>query len=149
MTTSGEVYRISVSVETGAKKQNIDEAVLRQNHGIEGDAHAGSARQVSLLPFEAFDDIRQQLSDIKPGDFAENITTRGIDMSTAAVGDRLRVGEDICLVVTQIGKTCHNGCYIRQQVGDCIMPRLGLFARVESGGRIRTGDRIEWVRPGV
>ncbi len=149
MNTNGEVYRISVSVETGAKKTNIDEAVLRPDHGIEGDAHAGSERQVSLLPFEAFDEIRRELADIKPGDFAENITTRGIDMSTAAVGDRLRVGEDIRLVVTQIGKTCHNGCYIRQQVGDCIMPRLGLFARVESGGRMRTGDRIEWEQSSV
>lgn len=149
MTSVGEIYRISVSSKTGDKKTNIDEAVLRTDFGIEGDVHGGTERQVSLLPFEAFDEIRRQLADIKPGDFAENITTRGIDLSAITVGDRLWIGHDVKLVITQIGKTCHNGCYIRQKVGDCIMPRMGLFARVESGGRIRNGDSICREQPGV
>ena len=88
------------------------------------------------------DGLRTFGADIKPGDFAENLTTVGIDLSNVAVGDRFQIGDEIKLVVTQIGKTCHNGCYIREQVGDCIMPRVGLFARVERGGQIRTGDSI-------
>lgn len=144
MTSSGEIYRISVSDRKGDKKINIEEARLLQDFGIEGDAHAGSDRQVSLLPFEAFDPVREKLADIKPGDFAENLTTVGIDLSGVTVGDRFLIGHDIRLVVTQIGKTCHHGCYIREQVGDCIMPRVGLFARVEQGGQMRIGDAIRW-----
>jgi MOSC domain-containing protein YiiM len=141
---SGEIYSISASAETGSKKENVESARLAEDFGIVGDAHAGSERQVSLLPFEAFAEVRQQLPQIKPGDFAENITTRGLDMSSASVGDRLRIGASVKLVITQIGKECHNGCYIREVVGDCIMPRLGLFARVAEGGTIRVGDTIIW-----
>jgi molybdopterin adenylyltransferase len=110
----GEVYRLSVSETKGSKKRNVREAALIANFGIDGDAHAGSERQVSLLQYEAFDPIRERLPEIKPGDFAENITTQGIDLSSAAVGDRLRIGESVRLVITQIGKECHNGCHIRQ-----------------------------------
>jgi MOSC domain-containing protein YiiM len=141
---SGEIYSISASAETGSKKENVESARLAEDFGIVGDAHAGSERQVSLLPFEAFAEVRKQLPQIKPGDFAENITTRGLDMSSASVGDRLRIGASVKLVITQIGKECHNGCYIREVVGDCIMPRLGLFARVAEGGTIRVGDTIIW-----
>ena len=142
MTTSGEVYRLSVSVRKGSKKNNVAEVSLIQNYGIAGDAHAGSERQVSLLPYEAFDVVRERLPDIKPGDFAENITTRGIDFSSVSVGDRLCVGARVRLVITHIGKECHEDCHIKQAVGDCIMPRLGIFASITKGGLIRGGDSI-------
>lgn len=146
---SGEIYRISVSPETGVKKENVESASLADDFGIVGDAHAGSERQVSLLPFEAFGEVREHLPQIKPGDFAENITTRGLEMSSVSVGDRLRIGDSVRLVITQIGKKCHHGCYIREAVGDCIMPRMGLFARIASGGTIRVGDNIAWERSDV
>jgi MOSC domain-containing protein YiiM len=139
---SGEIYRISVSEKKGEKKENVDSAVLAEDFGIVGDAHAGSERQVSLLPFEAFGEVRGQLPQIEPGDFAENITTCGLDLSTVKVGDQLRIGTSVKLVITQIGKKCHHGCYIREVVGDCIMPRMGLFARIADGGTVRVGDSI-------
>lgn len=139
---SGEIYKISVSSETGLKKENVPSAELTEDFGIVGDAHAGSERQISLLPFEAFDEVREQLPEIKPGDFAENITTRGLDLSSVNIGDKLRIGNSVQLIITQIGKKCHHGCYIREIVGDCIMPRLGLFARIDAGGTIGVGDTI-------
>jgi len=142
MVTRGEVYRLSVSAAKGQKKHNVDEALLVENVGIDGDAHAGSERQISLLPHEAFDQILEHLPDIQPGDFAENITTRGIDFSSASVGQRLSIGDNVRLRITHIGKECHDGCYIREIVGDCIMPRLGIFASIEIGGLIRVGDKI-------
>jgi len=144
MNSSGQVYRLSISPRKGTKKENIDEVSLVENFGIAGDAHAGSDRQVSLLPYEAFDSIRERLPEIKPGDFAENITTRGIDFSSASVGDRLCVGADARLMITNIGKECHNDCPIKVAVGDCIMPRQGIFALVVKGGMIRVGDTIDW-----
>jgi MOSC domain-containing protein YiiM len=145
-TVFGEVYRISISASKGSTKSNVDEALLREAFGIVGDAHAGSERQVSLLPFEAFDTVRQNLPDIRPGDFAENITTRSIDLSSVSVGDHLYIGDKVRLEVTQIGKVCHNDCLIKQAVGDCIMPRLGIFASVIEGGSVRVGDRISLKR---
>jgi MOSC domain-containing protein YiiM len=139
---SGEIYRISTSSETGSKKENVESATLAEDFGIVGDAHAGSERQVSLLPFEAFEEVRQQLPQIMPGDFAENITTRGLDTSSLSIGDQLTIGGSVKLVITHIGKECHEGCYIREAVGDCIMPRLGLFARIVTGGTIKVGDVI-------
>ncbi len=146
---SGEIYRLSVSPETGTKKENVDSATLAENYGIVGDAHAGTERQVSLLPFEAFDEVRGHLPEIQPGDFAENITTRGVDLTSIKVGDEVRVGDSVRLIITQIGKECHHGCYIREAVGDCIMPRLGLFARIATGGSVSIGDRITWEQRNV
>jgi MOSC domain-containing protein YiiM len=144
MTESGEVYRLSISGRKGSEKTNVAEVSFIENLGIAGDAHAGSERQVSLLPFEAFDTVREHMPEIEPGNFAENITTRGIDFSSVSVGDRLRIGVDVLLLITHIGKECHNDCPIRQAVGDCIMPRLGIFASVATGGQVRTGDEIRW-----
>lgn len=144
MTMSAEIYRISVSIETGSKKRNVESAKLAEDFGIVGDAHAGSERQVSLLPFEAFDTVREHVPQISPGDFAENITTRGLEMSSVTIGDRLYIGSAVELVITHIGKKCHHGCYIREAVGDCIMPRMGLFAKIATGGTVRVGDRIRW-----
>ncbi|MBU1318639.1 MAG: MOSC domain-containing protein [candidate division Zixibacteria bacterium] len=149
MTEYGEVYRLSISARKGSGKSNIGEVSFIENFGIVGDAHAGSERQVSLLPFEAFDLVRERLPDVKPGDFAENITTRGIDFSFSTVGDQLRIGDGVRLVITQIGKECHNDCQIRQAVGDCIMPRLGIFASIAEGGLVRVGDRIRWENSSV
>ena len=146
---SGEIYRISVSAETGSKKENVESARLAEDFGIVNDAHAGSERQVSLLPFEAFAEVREHVPQIRPGDFAENITTRGLDMSSVSIGDRLTIGTSVKLVITHIGKKCHNGCYIKEAVGDCIMPRMGLFARIAAGGTVRVGDTIRWEPRGV
>lgn len=142
--TSGEVCCLSISARKGSRKNNVDRVSVMANFGIAGDAHAGSERQVSLLPYESFDVVRGRLPDIKPGDFAENITTRGIDFSLARVGDRLQVGGSVRLVITHVGKECHHNCLIRQAVGDCIMPRLGIFAAVIEGGMIQVGDKIRW-----
>lgn len=142
---NGRIHKISISENKGEKKYNIDRAELVDDHGILGDAHAGSGRQVSLLPLESFSKVKNEIVDINPGDFAENITTSGLDLSAAVIGRRLKIGRKARLEVTQIGKTCHHGCYIREIVGDCIMPREGIFARVVKGGPIETGDTIAWM----
>ena len=145
MTSAGQIHKISISARKGDKKTNIDSASLKEQHGIIGDAHAGSGRQVSLLPFESFDKIREKLATIAPGDFAENITTVGLDFTGITIGARLRIGNEAELEITQIGKECHHGCYIREAVGDCIMPHEGIFAAVNKAGNIATGDQIGWV----
>ncbi|NLJ47875.1 MAG: MOSC domain-containing protein [Treponema sp.] len=138
MERSGEfkVLSINVSRETGVQKEPVDFAILRTSHGIEGDAHAGDwHRQVSLLADEDIETMRGKGVDLDFGDFAENITTRGVDLGSLPVGTRLWIGEAE-LEVTQIGKECHQCCAIFQAVGDCVMPRKGIFARVLKGGRI-------------
>lgn len=142
MSTDAKIFRISISSKKGDKKSNVEEAELREDFGILGDAHAGSERQVSLLPFESFGKMRTADLDVQPGEFAENITTVGLTLHDFQIGERLMVGGDVELIVTHIGKKCHHGCYIRERVGDCIMPREGIFARVARGGRIRVGDRL-------
>jgi len=149
VTTSGQVHRISVSLTKGSKKTNVEKVELQQDHGIVGDAHAGSERQVSLLPFESFDKVSEQGLEVQPGEFAENITTVGLEYDSITVGDSLLVGDGIELEVIQIGKECHNGCYIREIVGDCIMPREGIFTRVARGGALQVGDGIVWKRKQV
>ena len=148
MTTRTEIFRISVSARKGTQKTNVTEARLKDNYGIVGDAHAGSKRQVSLLAYEsylAFLESRDDISEIKPGDFADNITTIGLSFSEVEVGKRIGIGQDIELEVTEIGKSeCHYGCHIRKTVGDCIMPREGIFAKVIRGGTFQVGDRIAW-----
>jgi len=115
------------------------------DYGLYGDAHAGSDRQVSLLAYEDFDEIRRAIPEIAPGDFAENITTVGVDLTRACPGQRLQLGKHVVLEITHIGKVCHHACAIREQVGDCIMPRKGVFARVLTGGEIHIGDRVRWL----
>ena len=142
MNMSGRIHKISVSDRKGTKKQNVERVILRPDHGIVGDAHAGSSRQVSLLCFESFAKVKNDIFDVQPGDFAENITTIGLDLNEIKVGQSLFVGDNIELMVTQIGKECHHGCRIRQIVGECIMPREGVFARVVKGDRMQVGDTI-------
>jgi MOSC domain-containing protein YiiM len=138
------VTAISISEKKGEKKVNLDKGNLRKEHGLEGDAHAGEwHRQISLLAEESIARIRAKGVEVSAGDFAENITTRGIELWRLPVGTHLRVGEAVLLEVTQIGKTCHKGCAIFQQVGDCVMPREGIFTRVLEGGVVSPGDTID------
>lgn len=139
---AGVVIGVSVSMTRGVKKTNVAAAKLVPAHGIEGDAHAGDwHRQVSLLAEESIAKMRALGVDVGSGDFAENITTRGIDVPGLRIGDRVALG-DALLEVTQVGKECHARCAIYQQVGDCVMPREGVFARVLTGGDVRAGTRV-------
>ena len=142
--TPGRIYAVSVSDRKGVVKHNVDQARLVKDHGLAGDAHAeGGIRQVSLLARESIDKMVAAGAKVKPGDFAENLTVDGLEVMTLPVGTRLTVGADVELEITQIGKTCHKGCAIREQVGDCVMPREGVFARVVRGGIVKQGDVIE------
>jgi MOSC domain-containing protein YiiM len=123
----------------------VTSARVIKDFGLRHDAHAGDwHRQVSLLPFESFRKLENDVLDIKPGDFAENVTTTGIDLSAVEIGGTLRIGTKVILEITQIGKECHRACAIREVTGDCIMPREGIFARVIEGGRIANGDEIRY-----
>ncbi len=137
------IAAVCVSKNKGERKTPVETVLLRENHGIVNDAHAGEwHRQVSLLALESIDKMRQLGLDVTSGDFAENITTKGIDLPALPVGTRLVVGETL-LEVTQIGKECHSRCAIYHQAGDCVMPKEGIFARVLRGGLIKPGDAIE------
>ena len=133
---SFSIVSVNISTQKGDKKTPVESISLKVGHGVEGDAHAGDwHRQISLLAQEDIDTMRAKGADVVPGDFAENITTQGIELPTLPIGSRMRIG-DTELEVTQIGKKCHQGCAIMQQVGDCIMPRRGIFAKVITGGEI-------------
>lgn len=141
----GEIISINISTQKGQKKHQIDSAILKENHGITGDAHAGDwNRQVSLLAVESVDKMRGKGVELHPGDFAENLTIEGVDLKNLKIGQRLKIGTEVILEITQIGKECHSDCAIKQQVGDCVMPREGVFARVIKGGEIKTGDEINF-----
>jgi len=136
------IESVNISEKKGTQKHPVPQIELVVDHGIQGDAHAGKwHRQVSLLGGEAIDTMREKAGtlEIKSGDFAENIVTRGIDWAVARIGGQIHIGE-VILEVTQIGKECHSGCVISQTVGECIMPRLGIFAKVIKGGIIHVGD---------
>lgn len=140
---SGEVVAVCISERKGERKKPVAAVQLREEHGIVGDAHAGPwHRQVSLLATESIAKMRAMGLDVDSGDFAENITTRGLDLVSLPIGTRLAVG-DALLQVTQIGKECHTPCAIYHQAGDCVMPREGIFARVLKGGTVVPGSRIE------
>ena len=142
----GRIRAISVSEKKGTRKVNVPGADLRVDCGIVGDAHAGKwHRQVSLLAVESIEKMIASGADVSPGDFAENITTEGIDLLALSFGGRLRLGESVEIEITQFGKKCHSDCEIFRQVGDCVMPREGIFARVIKPGRISVGDIIEVV----
>ncbi|NNG06438.1 MAG: MOSC domain-containing protein [Desulfobacteraceae bacterium] len=138
-----KIVSLAVSKKKGTRKKIVEEAFLVQDHGIEGDAHAGPwHRQVSFLAAESIEKARNQGLEVTFGDFAENIATSGIDWLEIPVGTQLRLGDRVLVEVTQIGKECHNRCAIYYQAGDCIMPKEGIFARVLEGGKIRPGDII-------
>lgn len=139
----GKVLAISISEKKGQKKHNIPEAQLMVNHGMKGDAHAGDwHRQISLLGIESIDFMRKKGANVQPGDFAENITVEGIVLYELPVGSHLRIGKNVELEVTQIGKECHSGCEIQQQIGSCIMPTQGIFAKVIQPGNIYVNDEV-------
>ena len=142
MKNKGEIAAISISEKKGVLKKNVRRALLEKEHGIVGDAHSGSERQVSLLALESIEKMKEKGLDVKPGDFAENITTQRIDLLKLSPGMRLKIGKDVVLEITQIGKDCHERCSIYYQAGDCIMPREGIFARVLQSGTIKPGDDI-------
>jgi MOSC domain-containing protein YiiM len=141
---NGRIVAISVSERRGTKKRNVAEAALQADHGVVGDAHAGPGRrQVSVLGIESIRKMQGHGIEVGPGDFAENVTTEGIDVYALPLGTRLRLGDTATGEVTQIGKECHDRCEIFRTVGDCVMPREGIFIRVLAGGCIRPGDAVE------
>ena len=147
---NASVVAVSVSLRKGVKKTNIRQGRMIENFGLEHDAHGGDwHRQVSLLAVESIGKIRAKGLDVNPGDFAENITTEGIRLWDLPVGTHLELGRQVRVEVTQIGKQCHNRCAIYHQVGDCVMPREGIFVRVLKGGSIQPGDRVRRVGNGV
>lgn len=149
---SAKIAAVCISKEKGVRKENIGVAMLRANWGMEGDAHAGKwHRQISLLSVDSIEKMReigrQRGLDLTPGDFAENLTTEGLELFKLPVGTYLKAGETL-LEVTQIGKSCHHHCEIFKQVGQCVMPKEGIFTRVLVGGTIKTEDSIE-IWPGI
>ena len=140
----GIVVSVNISETKGVRKTPVQEIVLKEDYGLDGDAHASSEwhRQVSLLALESIGKMQAAGLDVSPGDFAENITTEGVDLMHLPVGTRISVGNSVELEVTQIGKVCHERCAIYYQAGDCVMPKEGVFAQVVKGGVIRKGDPI-------
>ena len=138
------IIAVCTSRKKGTRKEVIAEGALKEGYGLIDDTHADSSthRQVSLLAMESIEKMREMGAEVGPGDFAENLTTEGIDLASLPPGTRLTVGDDISLEITQIGKECHTGCAIMQQVGTCIMPTEGVFARVLRGGVARPGDAV-------
>lgn len=139
---NGKIVAVCVSGKKGEKKIPAPFVTLVPGHGVDQDAHAGPwHRQVSLLAVESIRKMTEKGLSVGPGDFAENITVEGIDLTSLRPGDRLRSGEAL-LEITQIGKECHSRCAIYHQAGDCVMPKEGVFARVVNGGTVRAGDPI-------
>jgi MOSC domain-containing protein YiiM len=142
---NGRVVSINISDKKGVRKKPVAEANILTEYGIEGDAHASGEwhRQVSLLALESIKKMQEMGLKVGPGDFAENITTEGIDLLALPVGTKVRLGGSIEAEVSQIGKVCHNRCAIYHQAGDCVMPKEGIFIKILSGGTLKTGDPIE------
>lgn len=140
-----KVVAVCISERKGTVKHPVDQIELKKDHGIIGDAHAGNwHRQVSLLADESVETMREKFPVIPIGAFAENILTEGIELKTLPLGTKLQIGP-VLLEVTQIGKECHADCAIRKQVGDCVMPREGIFSIVLEEGSIKAGDEIRIV----
>ena len=147
MSERGEIIAVCTSANKGERKTDVKAGVLVKGFGLEGDGHGGDwHRQVSLLATESIAKMRAAGLEVGPGDFAENLTTRGLDLCSLPVGTRLRVGGEALLEISQIGKICHERCAIFYQAGDCVMPREGIFAVVLVGGAVKTGDLIEVVK---
>lgn len=141
----GKVVAISISKKKGIPKTNVKLAKLIENFGIEGDIHAGNwHRQVSFLALESIDKMKKKgLPNLRPGAFAENITTEFLELPKLEIGTRMKIGKEAELEITQIGKECHSKCAIFTKVGDCVMPREGIFAKVIRGGEIFIEDEIQ------
>src|SRR3989304_5825979 len=139
----GKVLAVNISEEKGTKKTNIQSCSLLKDFGLKDDAHAGPwHRQVSLLANESIQKMKAKGLNVGYGDFAENITTEGVDLFHLPVGTEIRIGDRVLLRVTQIGKECHERCAIYYQAGDCVMPKEGIFAEVVNEGEVKAGDEI-------
>ncbi len=140
-----KIIAVCKSKKKGTKKEAVNEGSLKENYGLVGDAHADCCthRQVSLLATESINKIRRLGFNVGVGDFAENLTTEGIDLVSLPVGTQISIGKEIILEISQIGKECHAWCDIRRQIGQCIMPKEGVFAKVIQGGFVRTGEAIK------
>ncbi len=139
----GYVVAVCTSPKKGMRKKNIGAGQLVEEHGLENDAHAGPwHRQVSLLALESVQKMRDAGLDVNPGDFAENISTVGLDLVSLPLGTHIAIGAEALGEVTQIGKECHTRCAIYHQAGDCVMPREGIFIKVLKGGAVKVGDEV-------
>lgn len=144
MVSVKKIAAVSISDKKGERKHNVESICLREGFGIIGDAHAGSGhRQVSFLAEESIKKMQLKGIRVRPGDFAENITTKGLHLLKLKIGQRLKANNSVIFEVSQIGKVCHTRCRIYYQAGDCVMPREGIFARVLKGGVIKPGDTLE------
>ncbi len=145
----GTIVSVNISSRKGQKKRGIGTCILMADYGMDGDAHAGmEIRQVSLLAQESIDKITAMGIEVGPGDFAENLTTKGFVLHELPLGTRFKVGEAVLLELTQIGKICHDRCAIFKAVGDCVMPREGIFVKVITGGEVKAGDSIQVISKG-
>ena len=144
---TAKIIAVCRSEEKGERKEAINQGVFKEVYGLLGDAHANfdTHRQVSLLAIERIDKMKKLGLDLKPGDFAENLTTKGIDLKSLKPGTRISIGGGVILEISKIGKECHSGCAIFKQVGKCIMPEEGVFAKVIRGGLVKAGDAIQKV----
>lgn len=141
----GKVLAVCISEKRGTQKKNVGRVRLIENYGLEGDAHAGNwHRQVSLLSYDRIREFNERGAGVGPGAFGENLVVEGFDFKLLPVGTKLKCG-DVVLELTQIGKECHSHCEIYKKMGECIMPREGVFARVLCGGTIGEGDEMELV----
>ncbi len=140
----GKIIAVCKSKKKGTRKEPMTEGDLHQDYGLVGDAHADCTthRQVSLMAIESINKMRNQGFHVGPGDFAENLTTDGIELISLPIGTKVYIGGEVILEITQIGKECHSGCAIFRQIGKCIMPKEGVFAKVIRGGLVRAGDEI-------
>lgn len=137
------IIAVCSSQKKGTTKKDIAEGWMDEGFGLRGDAHGGDwHRQISLLCIEDIEGMKGKGFDVGPGSFAENLTTESFDLGSVKVGDRLRVGDAIILEVTQIGKECHTRCAIYNKIGECVMPERGVFAKIITGGFVKTGDAI-------
>ena len=144
-----KVLAVSISERKGIKKHPVEYIELIEDYGIDGDAHAGKwHRQVSLLALEKIEDFRSKGGNVDFGAFGENLVIEGFELNKLPVGQRLTVGDEVLLEVTQIGKECHDKCAIYYQVGECIMPKNGIFTRVLKGGKVKVGDECKLVNQG-
>ena len=140
----GKIIAVCTSEKKGMRKKDVGEGILKVGFGLEGDAHGGDwHRMISLLGVESIKKMKDKGADVGPGDFAENLTTEGLELFTLPIGTKLKIGETSIGEVTQIGKQCHTKCEIFKQVGECVMPKEGIFIRLLEGGVVRSGDSIE------
>jgi MOSC domain-containing protein YiiM len=142
---TAKVVSLNISDKKGVRKKPVDSVVIKENYGIESDAHASEKwhRQISLLALESIEKMQAMGLKVGPGDFAENITTQGIDLPVLPIGTRMTIGDEVEVEVSQIGKVCHTRCAIYHQAGDCVMPKEGIFVKVLEGGTIKKGDEIK------